>query len=251
MTSMTAPRFTNEDAAREHLESLRWPDGPFCPHCGSFNAKRLPPQRGNPSKAHPEGAIRNGVVQCRDCRKQYTVTVGTVFERSKVPLHKWLLANHLLCSSKKGISAHQISRMLGVQYNTAWFMMHRLREAMKDTTSGPMGGEGAVVEADETFYGKDKSAPPSRLPIRNMNKIVSLVDRSTGRAKSFVVTEKLNAETVSHTAYGALTAAASNGLFAWNTDRTKSNMRMDANAKVRIDTAHRARLRKVCSSRRS
>ncbi len=200
MTNLTAPRFTDADAAREHLEALRWPDGPFCPHCGSFNAKRLPAVRGRKTKAHPEGALRSGVVQCRDCREQFSVTVGTVFERSKVPLNKWLLATHLLCSSKKGISSHQIHRMLGVTYKTAWFMTHRIREAMKQE-GGPMGGPGAIVEADETFFGKDKNAPPSRTPIRNMNKIVSLVDRSTGRATSFVVTENLNAETVSHILY--------------------------------------------------
>ncbi|HEY0411806.1 MAG TPA: IS1595 family transposase [Allosphingosinicella sp.] len=189
MTSLTAPRFTNEDKAREHLEALRWPEGPYCPHCGSFNATRL-----QGTKARP------GTVQCNDCRQQFTVTVGTVFERSKVPLNKWLLCNHLMVSSKKGISAHQIHRMLGVTYKTAWFMCHRIREAMKQD-SGPMGGPGVTVEADETFFGKDKKAPPSRTPIRNMNKIVSLVDRATGRATSFVVTDALNAETVSHILY--------------------------------------------------
>jgi len=200
MTNLTAPRFTDPDKAREHLEALRWPDGPFCPHCGSFNAKRLPPQRGKATKAHPEGAIRAGVVQCNDCREQYTVTVGTVFERSKVPLNKWLLCNHLLCSSKKGISSHQIHRMLGVTYKTAWFMTHRIRAAMVQD-SGPMGGPGCDVEADETFFGKDKTAPFSRTPIRNMNKIVSLIDRSTGRAKSFVVTDNLSSDTISAILY--------------------------------------------------
>jgi transposase-like protein len=93
------PRYQNEDAAREHLEALHWPNGPFCPHCGSLNAKRLPLQMGRKTKAHPEGAPRKGVVQCNDCRQQYTVTVGTVFESSKVALHKWLYVNHVLCSS--------------------------------------------------------------------------------------------------------------------------------------------------------
>jgi transposase-like protein len=146
MTDMTAPRFTDPDKAREHLEALRWPNGPFCPHCGSFDAKRLE------GKKH-----RAGLVQCNDCRQQFTVTVGTVFERSKVPLNKWLLANHLIVSSKKGISAHQIHRMLGVTYKTAWFMMHRIREAMKQD-GGPLGGAGSIVEADETYIGKDKNA---------------------------------------------------------------------------------------------
>ena len=124
-----APRFTCETAAREHLESLNWPDGPFCPHCGSLNATRL---QGSHHRA--------GLVQCNDCRQQFTVTVGTVFERSKVPLNKWLLANHLLCASKKGISGHQVARMLGVTYKTAWFMMHRIREAMTPANPAPLGG---------------------------------------------------------------------------------------------------------------
>lgn len=135
MENIIAPRFTDAEKAREHLEALRWPEGPFCPHCGSFNAKRLPPQRGKVTKAHPEGAIRAGVVQCNDCREQYSVTVGTVFERSKVPLNKWLLANHLIVSSKKGISSHQLHRMLDVTYKTAWFMAHRIREAMVSSGS--------------------------------------------------------------------------------------------------------------------
>lgn len=153
MTNVFQPRFQNEDAAREHLEALHWPNCPFCPHCGSVKATRLPPQRGRKTKAHPEGAIRKGVVQCNDCRQQYTVTVGTVFESSKVPLHKWLYVNHVLCSSKKGTSAHQIARNIGVSYKTAWFMMHRIREAMKETDSGPLGGFGSTIEADETYVG--------------------------------------------------------------------------------------------------
>ena len=144
MTDLTAPHFQDEDKARERLESLRWPTGPFCPHCGSFDATRLS------GKKH-----RKGLVQCNDCREQFTVTVGTVFERSKVPLHKWLLANHLLCSSKKGISAHQIHRMLGVTYKTAWFMCHRIREAMRDDDPSAFGTGGGIVEADETFIGID------------------------------------------------------------------------------------------------
>ena len=143
---ITAPRFTDEDKAREHLEALRWPEGPFCPHCGSFNAKRLPAQYGRPTKAHPEGAIRKGIIQCNDCRKQYSATVGTLFESSKIPLHKWLLATHLLCASKKGMSAHQLHRMLGITYKSAWFMFHRIREAMRDESGEPLGGDGGMVE---------------------------------------------------------------------------------------------------------
>ena len=188
-----APRFQSADAAREHLEALHWPDDPFCPHCGSLNATRLPAQRGRKTKAHPEGVIRKGVVQCNDCRKQYTVTVGTVFESSKVALNKWLLANHLLCASKKGMSGHQMARMLGVTYKTAWFMMHRIREAMKDTDTGPIGGLGVTVEADETYVGgktKNRNAKQQRRfddrvsPVATKQPVMSLVERG-GKVRSF------------------------------------------------------------------
>ncbi len=128
------------------------------------------------------------------------MTVGTVFERSKIPLHKWLLANHLIVASKKGISSHQLHRMLGVTYKTAWFMAHRIREAMKQDHE-PLGGEGCTVEVDETFTGKDRSRPPSRTPYRNMNQVVSLVDRATGRSVSFHVAGNLNANTVADILY--------------------------------------------------
>ena len=197
MTNVFQPRFQNEDAAREHLEALHWPEGPFCPHCGSVKATRLPPQKGRKTKAHPEGAIRKGVVQCNDCRQQYTVTVGTVFESSKVPLHKWLYVNHVLCSSKKGTSAHQIARNIGVSYKTAWFMMHRIREAMKETHGGPMGGYGETIEADETFVGgkvKNRSNKQRRVrqgekflgPVHGKQPVVSLVERG-GKVRSFHV----------------------------------------------------------------
>ena len=198
-----APRFQSEDAAREHLESLHWPDGPVCPHCESGDAKRLPPQRGRKTKAHPEGVLRKGIVQCNRCRKQYTVTVGTVFESSKVPLNKWLLANHLLCASKKGISGHQMARMLGVTYKTAWFMMHRIREAMTDTSGDPIGGLGKTIEADETFVGgkaKNRKAKFRKkrvgmaAPTADKQKIVSLVERG-GKVRSFHV-ERINGETL-------------------------------------------------------
>ena len=190
-----APRFQSEDAAREHLEALHWPEGPTCPHCGSDNAKRLPPQKRKATKAHPGGTVRKGVVQCNDCRKQYTVTVGTVFERSKVPLNKWLLANHMLCASKKGISGHQMARMLGVTYKTAWFMMHRIREAMKDVDDTPIGGFGKFVEADETYVGgkarnkkhKQRKVSGKNLsPVHGKQPVVSLVERG-GKVRSFHV----------------------------------------------------------------
>jgi transposase-like protein len=154
MFDITAARFTDKDAAREHLESVRWPDGPVCPHCGVIdNAHRITGKSARP-----------GLWFCAECRQQFTVTVGTLFERSKVPLNKWLLAVHLMSSSKKGISAHQMHRMLGVTYKTAWFMAHRIREAMRPGEDfGPLGGEGKTVEADETFIGgKEKNKHRSK-----------------------------------------------------------------------------------------
>ena len=194
MTNLTAPRFIDADAAREHLEALHWLDGPFCPKCGSVDVKRLPTQLGRKTKAHPNGTERKGVIQCNGCREQFTITVGTVFESSKVPLNKWLLCNHLLVSSKKGISSHQLSRMLGVQYKTAWFMAHRIREAMVSTDDTPMGGGGGMVEVDETYIGRIPGN--NRTAIRNKNAVISLVDRATGRATSIVFTGAMNAASV-------------------------------------------------------
>jgi transposase-like protein len=174
MIDILDPIFTDAEKAREHLERLTWPDGPHCPHCGEAeNVKRL------------EGkSTRPGLIQCNSCLGNFTVTVGTVFERSKVPLNKWLLAAFLMSSSKKGMSAHQIHRMLGVTYKTAWFMMHRIREAMKDDGS-PLGGPGMVVESDEAFIGAKKKKRLSG-KIRPHKKVVTLVERD-GRARSFHV----------------------------------------------------------------
>jgi len=132
------PYFTDEDKAREYLEKLRWPEGPACPHCGSN--KRHYSLHGTEH--------RRGLWKCSDCQKQFSVTVGTVFERSHIPLNKWLLATYLLCSSKKGMSAHQLHRMLGVTYKTAWFMFHRIRYAMDQKPGEPFKG---TIEADETL----------------------------------------------------------------------------------------------------
>ncbi len=171
------PRFTDDNAARAHLEALRWPNGAVCPHCGGTERNvRLE------GKSH-----RPGLWFCGDCRTQFTVTVGTVFERSKIPLHKWVLATHLMCSSKKGISAHQLHRTLGVTYKTAWFMAHRIREAMDDKPVGQLGGSGAPVEVDETYWGNKKRpgyfGKKGKGPHHQM-KIVSLVERG-GKARSF------------------------------------------------------------------
>ena len=150
MPTLADPMFHNDEAARAHLEQVRWPHGANCPHCGSVNVLRMV------GKAH-----RIGAWNCRDCRKQFSVTVGTVFERSHVALHKWVLATHLLTASKKGMSSHQLMRMLGVTYKTAWFMSHRIREAMTETNPAPLGGEGKVIEADETYHGKRETPIPS------------------------------------------------------------------------------------------
>jgi len=196
---LTNPIFTDEDKAREHLEAQRWPDGPVCPHCGALHATAIKGARARPSKAHPEGKERKGLYQCNACRKQFSVTVGTVFERSKIPLNKWLAATFLMTSSKKGISAHQIHRMIGVTYKSAWFMMHRIREAMGEDGE-PLGGEGKTVEADETYIGKrdrpyvsPRRAAEGR-PFTKSGKsggaqkrvVVALVERG-GRVKSFHV----------------------------------------------------------------
>ena len=178
---LTAPIFTNEDKAREYFEALRWPAGRVCPHCGTVGNSTL-----------MQGATtRAGLYKCKDCRKPFTATMGTVYEKSHIPLHKWLLATHLLVSSKKGMSAHQLYRMLGFgSYRTAWFMAHRIREAMRPGEGEPMGGGGGPVEVDETFLGRDILNPPApkeKFSIHNMNKVLSLVDRATGEARSFVV----------------------------------------------------------------
>jgi transposase-like protein len=170
----TEARFTDEDAAREHLEAVRWPNGPVCPHCGGIerNSKLN-------GKAH-----RPGLIFCGDCRSQFTVTVGTVFEDSKVPLHKWLYANHLICSSKKGISSKQLERLLKVSYKTAWFMSHRIREAMDAKPTTPLGGKGDPVEVDETYWGNTGKQKPGQRGYAHKMKVLSLVERN-GEKRSY------------------------------------------------------------------
>lgn len=172
----TEPCCNDDRAAREYLESLRWPNGSICPHCGGADRQ---------SKLQGE-SHRPGLYFCGHCRQQYTVTVGTVFERSKVPLHKWVLATHLMCSSKKGISAHQLHRTLGVTYKTAWFMAHRIREAMNVEVSGPLGGNGGPVEVDETYWGNVGKQREGARGYDHKMKIVSLVERN-GEKRSFHV----------------------------------------------------------------
>ena len=145
---LTNPIFADLEAARKHFEAIRWPNGPYCPHCGQYDTV----------KSLGGKSMGPGWYHCKDCRKKFTATVGTIYERSHIPMTKWLLATHLMCASKKGISAHQLHRMLGMPYKTAWFMAHRIREGMRDLNPGPLGGEGKFVEVDETYIGgKEKN----------------------------------------------------------------------------------------------
>lgn len=175
MLDITNPIYSNKDKAREHLEALHWPNGPVCPKCGKGDrVKRL------------EGkSTRPGVVMCNACRKPFTVTVGTIFEDSKIPLNKWLLAFRLMAGSKKGISAHQLHRSLGITYKSAWFMAHRIREAMDIEPEGPLGGPDTVVEADETYVGGKAKNRATRKPAPK-KAVVALVERD-GPARSFHV----------------------------------------------------------------
>jgi transposase-like protein len=179
-----APHFRDDQAAREYLERLLWPEGPVCPHCGVIN--------------HAYATKRPGVYRCaeKECRKDFTVTMKTVMERSKIALHKWLQAFHLMCSSKKGVSAHQLHRTLGMTYEAAWFMAHRIREAMREGGLAPLGGGGKVVEVDETYFHdipeserrvlKTTGRPFSKNPHGPKHKraIISLVERG-GSVRSF------------------------------------------------------------------
>jgi transposase-like protein len=174
------PIFQDEGAAREALEAVLWPDGPICRHCGNADPDRIAKMRGK--------SARPGLLYCNECKREFTVTVGTVFERSKVPLTKWWMAAHMLQSGKNGVSAHEIHRTIGVSYKTAWFMMHRLREAMNGKSGQPMGGQGSAVQADETMYGH--TSPRSLARIRHGRSarkevIVALVEPKKGEARAF------------------------------------------------------------------
>ena len=182
---LTNPIFTDPDKARKHFESIRWPDGPYCPHCGQYSTVK--PLGGK--------SMGPGWYHCKDCRKKFTAQVGTIYERSHIPITKWLLATHLMCASKKGISAHQLHRMLGLPYKTAWFMAHRIREGMRELKpSGPLGGEGKTVEADETYIGgKEKNKHRKKRVSGNFGGkgkeiAFALVERG-GRVRSQIVRE--------------------------------------------------------------
>jgi len=211
MDIFSAPRFHDDTAARAYLEGLRWPDGPICPHCGVIN-------RAYPIK--PAGTYR-----CAEpaCRGNFTVTMNSPMERSHIALHKWVQAFHLLCSSKKGMSSHQLHRTLGITYRSAWFMAHRIRECMRSGGLGPLGGGGKTVEADETYYGpvekaKIRTKTTSGRPFTKSGKagpvnkrpIIALVERG-GNVRTFhvpvadqatvekIVTENIARESRLHT----------------------------------------------------
>ena len=186
MSILSKKYFHDQVAAFEHLESIIWGDKPVCPKCGNSEKKiySLEGVRTKASKKNPQGIIRHGLKKCGACRKQFTVRVGTVFESSHVPLTKWLQAAYLMMSSKKGISAKQLERTLEVTYKTAWFMAHRLREAMRSgDLDTPFGSGGGIVEIDETYVG-GKSTPKRW---KRKTPMLTLVDRDSGRSKSFVV----------------------------------------------------------------
>jgi transposase-like protein len=211
MTSdLTAEIFNDEEAARIYFERLRWPDGPVCPHCGAIDQA---------TEMHGK-STRPGLYKCRACRKPFTATMGTLYERSHIPLHKWLLATHLMCASKKGISAHQLWRMLGFgSYRTAWFMAHRIREGMRELFPNAggekMGGPSKTVEADETYVGgKDKNRHANKrkgIPgWSGKEAVISLVERggdvrshhiATVNAKNVgkIVEEQLHGKTTLYT----------------------------------------------------
>ena len=171
---LTNPIFTNEAAAVAHLEDDRWPSGVFCPLCESDNVQKM------------AGETQTGMFLCNACRGKFTVRTGTVFERCHIPLHKWLLATHLMASSKKGISAHQLHRMLGITYKSAWFMAHRIREAMAPVEGGTVGGRGRIVEADETAIAPSRKTPLGAASASNNKRFVALVERD-GKVRSTVM----------------------------------------------------------------
>ena len=198
MSVLSSPYFHDEAKAFEHLESIVWADGVVCPHCGVIGGRvyDLSGVRGKPTLKTPEGALRHGLKKCGECRKQFTVKVGTVFEHARMPLHKMLQAVHLIASSKKGISAHQLGRILEVQYKTAWFLAHRIREAMRSgDLAAPFGSGGGAVEVDETYFGTKEGRRGAKAGTAHKFGVLALVDRETGTMRSFTF-DKFRADEV-------------------------------------------------------
>ena len=197
MSNISAPHFHNEEKSYEYVEARLWPQGAVCPHCGGM--ERVGKLKGKTTRA--------GLWKCYECRKPFTVKIGTIFEDSKVPMHKWLQAMYLIAGSKKGLSSNQLHRILGVTLKTAWFMSHRIREAMRDSGLEQFGGDGGIVQVDETFIGREVGREVKQSYHHKM-KVLSLVDRNTKKARSFVIdgvnadaigpilAENLNTETV-------------------------------------------------------
>lgn len=175
MSSLSASHLHNEEAAYAYVEARIWPEGPTCPHCGGVD--RIGKMGGK--------STRVGTYKCYQCRKPFTVKVGTIFEDSKVAMHIWLQAIYLIAGSKKGISSNQLHRTLGVTLKTAWFMSHRIREAMRSGDFLPMGGDGGAVEVDETYIGQKKGRVPARAGHAHKMGVLSLVERNTGKVRSF------------------------------------------------------------------
>ena len=200
MSALSAAYMHDEAAAFAHIEAALWLHGPVCPGCGVVgNAYELNGVRTKSSKKHPDGKERHGLKKCKDCGKQFTVRIGTIFEDSHIDLHLWLQAIYLMTSSKKGISSHQLHRTLGLTVKSAWHMSHRIREAMRTDGSVDFGAGGGVVEADETFIGHDKTIKPKGEKkgrgYAHKHKVLALVDRNTGHARSMVV-DDLKAKTL-------------------------------------------------------
>ena len=174
VSALSAPHFHSEEAAFAYVEARVWPEGPICPHCGGFD--RIGKMGGK--------STRVGLHKCYQCRKPFTVRIGTIFESSHVPLNIWLQAMYLIAGSKKGISSNQLHRTLGVTLKTAWFMSHRIREAMRDGSMEPFGGEGGDVQVDETYIGNLQGVEKARGGFRHKMRVVSLLDKRTGRTRS-------------------------------------------------------------------
>ena len=179
MSHLSAPHFHNEEPAYAFVEARVWPNGPTCPKCGE--RERVSKMKGK--------STRIGIYKCYKCRNPFTVKMGTIFESSHVKMHLWLQAIYLMCASKKGMSSNQLFRILGVTLKTAWYMSHRIREAMRSGDLVPLGANGSIVESDETFIGKEPNVekPKNARSFHHKMKVLSLVDRATGRARSFVV----------------------------------------------------------------
>ncbi len=183
-SALSAPHFHDEKAAYAFVEARLWPDGPICPHCGGV--ERIGKMGGE--------STRVGTYKCYQCRKPFTVKIGTIFESSHVLMHIWLQAIYLIAVSKKGVSSNQLQRVLGVTLKTAWFMSQRIREAMRDDDNSPFGSGGGVVEVDETFIGQLKCVEKKRAFHHKM-KVLALVDRDSGRARTMVI-DNVKAETL-------------------------------------------------------